>query len=332
MALCPFQAGSSSATPKDIPRLPLSVSDLASRYQPGDGPSPRLGPSSPPPPRQLPLVPSTSSTPPRQSNSYQERIPHNPESSPSTTGANPVKDNEASPWRRQKMDELAELELKQKQAELWEREREIEMRARDLERDRLRLMDAREQDGLANTNMNEGSRRSPEPQLRPLRPLRPRSQLDLGHAAANASNLLAPLSPLRPRFSHSSSHLIPPSPSRNSSNSPDSRSVYLHSNSSSRQSSQQHEDKPPHAPSCGCETCSVAKYRTPSPTQPLDLRPPIKPLSIRPVEKSRPGWIRRLSVPVGNAFNLDSKKSVGNLRGFGSGKNGSTSSFGTAIL
>jgi hypothetical protein len=334
MTLVPFQAESPSAAPKDIPRLPLSVNDLASRYRPGDGPSspqpgpssPRLKPSSPPPPRQLPLVPSAPSTPPRQSNSYQEHTPHN-----STT----VQDDEASQWRRQKTDELAELELKEKQMKLRERERDIEMRTRELERDRLRLMNAREEDGPVNTNMNDKSRRNPDPQLQPLRPLRPRSQIDLGQASANASNNVAPLSPLRPRFSYSSSHLVPPSPSRYSpqaSTPPDSRSPFLHSNSSSRQSSQQHEDKPPHAPSCGCETCSVAKYRTPSPTQQLDLRPPTKPLTIRPVEKSKPGWIRRLSVPVGNAFNLDSKKSMGNIGGLGSGKNGSTSSFGTAIF
>jgi hypothetical protein len=325
MTLVPFQAGSPSAAPKDIPRLPLSVNDLAGRYQPGDGPSsPRPKPSSPPP-RQLPLVPSTPSTPPRQSSSYQEHTPRN-----STT----VQDDEASQWRRQKIDELAELELKEKQMKLRERERDIEMRVQELERDRLRLMNAREVDGPVNTNMNNGSRRNPDPQLQPLRPLRPRSQIDLGQASRNTSNN-APLSPLRPRFSYSSSHLVPPSPSRYSpqtSTSPDSQSPFLHSNSSSRQSSQQHEDKPPHAPSCGCETCSVVKYRTPSPTQPLDLRPPTKPLTIRPVEKSKPGWIRRLSVPVGNAFNLDSKKSMGNIGILGSGKTGSTSSFGTAIF
>ena len=324
---CPFQTGSPSATPTDVPRLPLSVNDLASRYQPGDGPSsPRPGASSPPPPRQLPLIPSTSSTPPRQSNSYQERTLHNPEPSPSTTGANLVKDDEASQWQRQKADELAGLELRQKQAELQEREREIEMRARELEMDRLRLVTAREENGLANTNTNEDSRRKPEHQFQPIRPMLPRSQLDPGQASVNASSNLAPLSPLRPRFSQSSSPLTPPSPSRKSPQlptSPDLRSAYLHSNSSSHQSSQQHEDMLPHAPSCGCETCSAAKYRTPSPT---------KPLSIRPVEKSKPGWIRRLSVPVGNAFNLDSKKSTGNPGGLGSGKNGSTSSFGTTIL
>jgi len=34
---------------------------------------------------------------------------------------------------------------------------------------------------------------------------------------------------------------------------------------------------------------------------------------LRPVEKSKPGWIRRLSMDVGNAFNLDSKKGIGNI-------------------
>jgi hypothetical protein len=127
---------------------------------------------------------------------------------------------------------------------------------------------------------------------------------------------------------------VPPSPSRSSpqpSTPPNSRPTFAHSNSSSRQSSQQREDKPPHAPSCGCENCSIAKYRSPPPVQPLDLRPPTKPLTLRPVEKSKPGWIRRLSVPVGNAFSLDSKKGFGSIGGLGSGKNGSTTSLGPAI-
>lgn len=34
-------------------------------------------------------------------------------------------------------------------------------------------------------------------------------------------------------------------------------------------------------------------------------------------------------MPVGNAFSLDSKKSPNNLKGLGSGKNGSTASFGS---
>lgn len=319
-------AGSPSAVRKDVSRLPLSVNDLANRYQSVDGPSSsRAGPSSPPPLRQLPLVPSISNTSLRQSNSYQELTS---QLSPSTAGGTPTQDDEASRRRRQGVDELAELELKENQMELREREHEIEMRARELERDYLRMTNAREEEGVVNGYIADGSRRNPEHQPQLLRPLRPRSQLDMGQALPNASNNLAPLSPLRPRFSHDTTHLTPPSNSSLPFTSPDSRTVF---NSSSRQSSQQHEDKPPHAPSCGCETCSIAKYRSPSSAQSFDFRPPAKPLILRPVEKSRPGWIRRLSVPVGNAFNLESKKGIGNIAGLGSSKNGSTVSFGTAI-
>ena len=205
------------------------------------------------------------------------------------------------------------------------------MWGRELERERVRLMNAREEP--AEVNMTNGSQHKPEPQLRPLGPLRRRSQMDIGQTSAKGSNNVAPISPLRPRYSPTTTHLAPPSPSMSSSqasSSPGPRQAFLHSGSSSRQSSQQHEDKPPHAPSCGCETCSVAKYRSPPTSQPLDFRPPAKPLSLRPVEKSKPGWIRRLSMPVGNAFNLDSKKGISNIEGLGSRKR-STTSLGTVI-
>jgi hypothetical protein len=242
-----------------------------------------------------------------------------------------MQQDEASDRRqRQGVDEAADAELKEKQVELRERELDIEARMRQLERDRLRLMSAQEEAGPSNSSWNDGSRRIPDFQVQPLRPLRPRSQLDSGQVSANASNNLAPLSPVRSRLSHSTTHLVLPSPSANSPQaSSDPRSGVYQFNSSSRHSPKHHEDNSPHASSCGCETCSVVKYRTPSPAQPLDLRLPTKPLTLRPVEKSKPGWIRRLSVPVGNAFSMDSKKSLNNLRGLGSGKNGSTSSFGS---
>jgi len=68
-----------------------------------------------------------------------------------------------------------------------------------------------------------------------------------------------------------------------------------------------------HAAFCGCATCSASKYKARSATPtPYDLRPPEPPISLRP-EKPK-GWIRRITVPVGHAFSLDSKKSISGLK------------------
>jgi hypothetical protein len=67
-----------------------------------------------------------------------------------------------------------------------------------------------------------------------------------------------------------------------------------------------------HAEFCGCDTCSASKYRIRNPPSPHDMRPPEPPITLRP-EKPK-GWIRRLSMPVGNAFSLDSKKSNPSLK------------------
>jgi hypothetical protein len=67
-----------------------------------------------------------------------------------------------------------------------------------------------------------------------------------------------------------------------------------------------------HTPFCGCASCSAANYKARSTTPtPYDLRPK-SPISLRP-EKPR-GWIRRITVPVGHAFSLDSKKSSSALK------------------
>ncbi|KIY44064.1 hypothetical protein FISHEDRAFT_77975 [Fistulina hepatica ATCC 64428] len=60
-----------------------------------------------------------------------------------------------------------------------------------------------------------------------------------------------------------------------------------------------------HAPYCGCERCSVSKYKLPSPSPPM-LTPP--------VAKPR-GWIRRLSMPV-----VGKSSSVSQLNKLKSGK------------
>jgi len=181
--------------------------------------------------------------------------------------------------RRQRLEELAELELKEKELELRAREREIEMRARELERDRAHLMTA------------HGDAR--------------------GDALTSRSQRPSP-----GRYSYSTTHLIPPQP-----DSPFSNYHGQQSSRSQESSPVRPQPKGDHASYCGCDQCSVAKYKTRNTTpSPHDLRPPEKPISLRP-EKAKGSWMRRLSMPVivGNAFSLDSKKntSVTSLKNLG---------------
>ncbi|KAF8071920.1 hypothetical protein FPV67DRAFT_906263 [Lyophyllum atratum] len=319
-------SGAISPTPRELPRLPLSVNDLATRYQPTDGPSsPRLRTPSLNA-HQLPLTPVGTGVQARSADSSQDRslagrnVPM-PSSSPKSPGQDEAR------RRQQRLNDLAQLEMKERELEILERERDIERRARELDRDRARLVDVREGDEYGDANETPRNGITPEPysQLRPrerrtsFRNQRPQSQLDPGNSPASASN--QNLGRPHSQYSYSPSHLVPPSPSSNSgqpSHSHDGQSQssfqsqYSHSPPSPHQSPQT-----AHAPYCGCEKCSAAKYRAPQ--APPDLRPPAEPISLRPPEKSKPGWIRRLSMPVGNAFNLESKKGIGNIAGVGSG-------------
>ncbi|KAG1739204.1 uncharacterized protein EDB91DRAFT_1053950 [Suillus paluster] len=237
----------SSQVPKDVPRLPMSVSDLASRYQPIDEPmTPRRSNGSPTADRhavdQDPLV-----------------------SRDISTGEEDIR------RRRQRIEELAELELKEKEYELRQRERELNQKTRDFERDRMQFLDARS-DRISTSTSDT--------------PKGPRLTL-FQHK----------------RGSQSTSHLVPP-PS--STSIPRQRG----SQSPSRSQPSSPLPAKGHAPFCGCGTCSVTKYKTPEVTpSPHDLRPPEPPILLRP-EKPK-GWIRRLSMPaVGAAFSLDAKKNA----------------------
>lgn len=69
-----------------------------------------------------------------------------------------------------------------------------------------------------------------------------------------------------------------------------------------------------HAPYCGCEQCSVNKYKSASSSSsgkpalsssPVTQKFPTSaygPIENKPPGKSKPNWIRRLSMPVGSAF------------------------------
>lgn len=232
-----------SLAPKDVPRLPMSVSDLASRYQPIDEP----------------MTPQRSPTIDRQA------VNQDPPASRATNDI-PIGEEDIR-MRRQRIEQLTELEFKEKEHELRQRERELDQRTRDFEHDRMHFLDAR-------GDLIRTSDTSKRPHATPFQ-----------HKGG----------------SQSTSHLVPP---------PNSTSPQRGSQSPSRSQPSSPLPAKGHAPFCGCETCSVTKYKTPevSPS-PRDLRPPEPPILLRPEKPS--GWIRRLSMPaVGAAFSLDAKKNA----------------------
>ncbi|KAJ7019925.1 hypothetical protein C8F04DRAFT_1146197 [Mycena alexandri] len=293
-------AGTTSPAPKDIPRLPLSVTDLATRYQPIESPpvSPRARASSPP----VSSRPPPSSSVDKFAAAFGERPGgYNPSRSPmpSPSSSKYAADEEGrrrSQQQEQRIDEAAELEFLEKEKALQEKEREIGRRAQELEAEREKLRNIRG-DGAQRDAWESGTT-SPMPQLRPRERKtsfrtsqlqRPQSQVENRAQPNNMGNNHA--------HSYSATHLVPPSGP-------------LQSPSSPRSSTSSADGSKEHAPYCGCESCSVAHYKSPSNRSPSpnDLRPPEKPFSLRP-EKPK-GWIRRLSMPVGNAFSLDKKPST----------------------
>lgn len=193
-------------------------------------------------------------------------------------------------FRRRRIEELEELELREQELEFRMKEREIERKAKELEAERARLLNARSPDSGYGSDTSRGaimSRLSPRPLPDP----------------AMSSSIT------RPSQSFSGTNLHPNVTSQPSS-----------SLTSSQPSSPLYRPSD-HAPFCGCESCSASQYRVrdQSPSA-RDTRPAQPPIALRP-EKPK-GWIRRLSMPVvGNAFSLDSKKnlsSVGIAGGLGS--------------
>lgn len=235
------------AAPKDVPRLPMSVSDLAFRYQPMDEP----------------ITPRRSPTVDRQA--VNQGLPTSKATRDSPIGEEYIR------RRRQHIEQLAGLELKEKEYHLRQRERELDQKTWDFEHDRMHFLDAR--GDLISTS---DTPKSPHVTIFQHR-----------------------------RGSQSTSHLVPP----------------LNSTSPQRESQSPSRSQPSsplpakgHAPFCGCDTCSVAKYiakyKMPevSPAA-YDLRPLEPPTLPRP-EQPR-SWIRRLSMPaVGAAFSLDAKKNM----------------------
>lgn len=180
----------------------------------------------------------------------------------------PIDENEIR-RRKQRIEELTELELKEKEYELRQRERELDQRTRDFERDRRQFLHSRPEPGNT-ADGPKGPRNSPFKHKRGSQSV---THVNIP-STTNSSGFLA-----RPSTSHSPTR-SQPLPAKD------------------------------HAPFCGCDTCSVSKYKaTDVSPSPRDLRPPEPPIVLRH-EKPK-GWIRRLSMPsVNMAFSLDAKKNA----------------------
>ena len=172
--------------------------------------------------------------------------------------------------RRQRIEELEELERREQILELRARERELDLRARERDRGRAgeTLRGGRAENGYASDT---------SPSRQPMLAHRPYSQ-----GTVQSAHLPPPS--LTSRYSHSttnlhSSHSSLPPPS------PISPRMMRRS------------PEPVHPPNCTCPACTVARYAAePAP-------------SVRPPEKQKTGWRRRLSMPV--MMGLDSKKDKG---------------------
>ena len=266
-----------------MPRLPLSVSALAGRYEvPAEnGGSGQTSPRtpvddryrSPPAPTARVGSPEASRMSPAQAGAYNL----NEGASNNTL--------EELARRRQRLQELEELELREQEYELRLKEREIEQRTRQLEQDRMRLLSARGM--LADGYESDHSHNN----LRIPMTDSPVASPQTRHPYASSSTQLPP--PRQPQRYASQQSLVnkpPPSPT-----------------------------KPPpatsHPPYCGCEACAPKHPpapRDPTPSPRTEVQPVLAPLTLRPDKHDKPkGWIRRLSMPVmGNAFS--DKKGISN--------------------
>lgn len=274
-----------SQGPKDIPRLPMSVSEMASRYQPVDEPmSPR---------RMAAASPTTDRFPPLQ-------IPSDTPLMHQTARDMHIDENEIRK-RKQRIEELAELELKEKEYELRQRERELNQRSRELERDKFQFLHSRPDFNLTTSaNVGDGPKGPRNNRFVHKRGSQSVSHIVMPHPSSSSSSFIT-----NKIASASTSHLPLPMPV------PTPMPLPSPANTTSSPSRSQSSTPLPakdHAPFCGCDTCSVAKYRLSNTCpSPHDLRPPEPPIMLRP-EKPK-GWMRRLSMPsVSGAFSLDAAK------------------------
>ncbi|KAJ3866026.1 hypothetical protein EV359DRAFT_37495 [Lentinula novae-zelandiae] len=213
-----YTPGNTSPPPKDIPRLPLSVNDLATRYQ---------SPVSPSSPRPRPLSPHRTQTSHSLDTLRQGEVLRD-QPSPSSPTNRPSGSEHLEDERRrhqQRLNQLAELEIQDKERELRLREQEIKFRSQELEREKAMLISRNEKSEL--------------------------------HTDAASSPF--PSRPLSQYSSASTTNLVPPRPS--SYGASDAGSAYTRRDSSQNSSTSTSN----HAPYCGCENCSASKYKTSSP-------------------------------------------------------------------
>lgn len=231
-----------------------------------------------------------------------------------------------------------------------ERERELEMRARELERERARLHTLREDERGENKEVyREAGPSTSDINQFGLRPRERRTSLRQQTQRPPSRNDLAANMPSDPRlgqaqYTQNQTYLGPPSspgthvfpsptqPPRSPNlaersqlppqpNSPyDSRDRDRYPSNNGYSSNTNSTGNSDHAPYCGCETCSVNKYKSSGGTSPIQqnrqqqLTQP-QPQNQRPEKSSKlgVGWMRRLSMPVGNAFSSsDSKRHQSN--------------------
>jgi hypothetical protein len=161
--------------------------------------------------------------------------------------------------RRQRIEEMEDLERRERGLELRAREREAFQRERD------EMLRSRAFDGYASDSL----------QNRTMPPQRPQSRVLLQPNRPPAISLTS-------GRSHSTTSLLPPGTSTLATN------------------AAQRATKDVHLPDCQCPACTVARYaETPLSAH---LRPQAR-------EKSKGGWMRRLSMPaVSNAFSSEAKK------------------------
>ena len=239
-----------SPPPRDVPRLPLSVATIATKYQSensGESTSrwQTRSPINDLPPRSR--DPGSSSAHPQQAQQF-----------PSISSARIDSPTDELALRRRRIEELEELERRERALEVSVREREVLQRERD-ETLRSRVLDDYTSDTL---------------QAHTLPPLRPQSQV-------LQPNRLSTTSLTSGRPAYSTTNLLPPGASA-----PVSPTV-------------QRTIRDVHLPDCQCPACTVAHYAE----TPLTAR-------LRPQEreKSKGGWMRRLSMPaVSNAFSSEAK-------------------------
>ncbi|KAI6108132.1 hypothetical protein F5141DRAFT_1120839 [Pisolithus sp. B1] len=214
--------------------------------------------------------------------------------------------------RKQRIEELAELELKEREYALRQRERELN------QRDKLQFLHSRPD--LSSTgssaSMGDGPKGPRNGRFVHKRGSQSVSHIIVPHPSSSSSSIVTTTSNPTAIVSTSTPHL--PLPMSMPVPLPSPANVPSHSPSRSQSSTPLPAKD--HAPFCGCDTCSVAKYRLSNTSpSPRDLRPPEPPIMLRP-EKPK-GWMRRLSMPsVSGALSLDAAKK--NAAGLASLKHG----------